>query len=103
MTSNESPHPENIPTEDAAGLPSETAAAEGTDEAAQIETLTPPAPGESQTLEFADEDDEGGGEVLDTELSHILSSPAGMRSAIEALLFVTPEALTRTASRGPWK
>lgn len=83
------------PAEDRTDMITET---EGTEEQVPVETIAlpeteePDAPPELEASETIDE--AGEAEVVSADLERLLTTPAGMRSAIEALLFASPEALT---------
>ena len=46
---------------------------------------------EAPALELSDETEESPAEIVDSEMAQLLTTPVGLRGAIEALLFVTPE------------
>src|SRR5262245_60870260 len=65
------------------------------DDSAAIQPVEfPAASQEVATLEAGGDFDEASAEVVDTELAQLMKTPLGLRGAVEALLFSSPDPLT---------
>lgn len=90
---------ETLPDADAEGEkePAGAPQAEPSATEPEVETIGTPAEGEpTPEADFEDEGEEaeGAGSIFDSELMRLMNTPEGLKSAIESLLFVSPEPLT---------
>lgn len=77
--------------------PADAAAPPAQDDEASIAPVAPETPAAdppAEPLAPAGEGEEAPAEVIDTELAQLVRTPLGLRGAIEALLFASPEPLT---------
>jgi segregation and condensation protein B len=94
MTREKTISPEQAEPEPAQPEQAATVRPDSTPEEAPAAPIELEARPQDPALESADETEETQAEVVDSELAHLLTTPAGLRGAIEALLFVSPEPLS---------